>query len=75
MMIPNQFLNHLNNGPLHEEPTRTSPEDEGGPSYSSVDPDFSEVTVPHLILRFVLNHLVRDLNLAKTQTELLASRL
>jgi len=36
---------------LHvEEPTSTSPEDEPGPSFSNVDPEFPEVTVPQLFL-------------------------
>jgi hypothetical protein len=35
---------------LHEEElTSTSPEDEPGPSCSSVDPDFLALTVPHLV--------------------------
>jgi hypothetical protein len=35
---------------LHEEaPNSTSPEDEPGPSCSYVDPDFPELTVPHLV--------------------------
>jgi hypothetical protein len=37
---------------LHEEAlTSTSPEEETGPSCSSVDPDFPELTVPHLVLQ------------------------
>jgi len=38
-----------------------------------VDPDFPELTVPHLISQSVLNDLVRDLNLSKIQEEHLAS--
>jgi hypothetical protein len=37
-----------------------------------VDPDFLELTVPHLILQSELD-LGRDLNLLKIQTEVLAS--
>ena len=33
---------------LHEEPTTTSSEDEPGTFCSSVDPDFLELTVPHI---------------------------
>ena len=61
---------------LHEEePTSTSPEDEPGPSLPNVDPDFPEVTVPHLMSHSELNGPVRDLNISKIQAELLASRL
>ena len=52
-----------------------SPEDEPGPSCSSVDPDFLELTLPHLISQSELNDLVRTLSLSKIQAELLPSRL
>ena len=46
---------------LHdEEPTSTVPEDETGPSCFNVEPDFPELTVPHLISESELNDLVRD---------------
>ena len=46
---------------LHdEELTNTFPEVESGPSCSNVKTDFPELTVPHLILQFELNSLVRD---------------
>jgi hypothetical protein len=48
-----------------EKPTSTLPKDEPRPSCSSVDPDFSETTVPHLISQVDLNYLVTDLNLSK----------
>jgi len=58
---------------LHEEePINTYPDDEPRPSCSSVDPDFPERTVPHLISHFELNDLVRHLNLSKIQAEHLA---
>ena len=61
---------------LHDkEPTSTSSEDEPGPSGSNVDPDFPQLTVPHLTPQSELNGLVRNLNLSKIQTGLLASRL
>jgi hypothetical protein len=72
MTIPYQFVSHLNN---EEEPTSTSLEDEPGPSLSTANPDFPELTVPHLISQSELNDLVRDLNLLKFQAEHLASRL
>jgi len=53
------------------EPAITSPEDDPGPSCSIVDPDFPELTVPHLILQCELNDLVRDLNIFKVHAELL----
>jgi hypothetical protein len=40
-----------------------------------VDPDFQQLSVPHLISQSELNDLVRDLNLSKIQAGLLASRL
>jgi hypothetical protein len=47
---------------LHEEePTSTIPKDEPGPSCSSVNPDFPELTAPHLISQAELNYPVRDL--------------
>jgi hypothetical protein len=60
---------------LQEELTSTSPEDEPGHSCSSVEPDCQELSVPHLASQSEINDLVRDLNLSKIQTELLASRL
>ena len=61
---------------LHEEePTSTSPEVEPEPSCSNVDPDFPELTVPHLISQSEINDQVRDLNLSKIQAEPLASSL
>lgn len=60
---------------LHEEEaTSISPEDEPGPSFPSVDPDFPELTASHLISHSELNDPVRDLNLSKIHVELLASR-
>jgi hypothetical protein len=60
---------------LHEEATNsTSPEDEPGHSGSYVDPDFSELTVPHLISQSELKDLARDLSLSKIQRNF-ASRL
>jgi len=56
------------------KPTSTSPEDEPGLSISIVDPDFPEQTV-HLISQFELIGLVTDIDLSKTDTELLASSL
>jgi hypothetical protein len=51
---------------LHEgEPTNTYPEDVPGPSCSSVELDFLERTVPHLISQSELNDLLRHLNLSK----------
>jgi hypothetical protein len=59
---------------LHEEErTSISPEDKPGPSCSSVDPDFLELTVPHLVSQPEFNDLARDLNLSKIQAEFLAS--
>jgi hypothetical protein len=53
---------------LHaEEPTSTYPEHEYGPSCSNVDPDFPELTVPHLFSQFEFNDPVRELNLSKIQ--------
>jgi hypothetical protein len=40
-----------------------------------VDPDFPQLTVPHLISQSQLNDLVRDLSLSKIQAGLLAFRL
>ena len=60
---------------MHEESTSIFPKDEPGPSCSSVDPDFPELTVPHLTSQAELNYLVRDLNLSKIQAELYASSL
>jgi hypothetical protein len=40
-----------------------------------VDPDFPELTVPHLISPYECNDIVRDLNLLKIQAGLLASLL
>jgi len=54
MMIPYEFVSHLNNGPCVKENQPVSPEDEPGPSCSSVDPDFLELTLPHLISQFEL---------------------
>jgi len=62
--------------PLHqwtlheEEPTSTSPEDEPGPSFTIVDPDFPELNVPHLISQSELKDIMRDLNMSKIQVEL-----
>jgi len=51
---------------VHEkEPISTSPEDEPGSSCSIVNPDFTELTVLHLISQSEINYLVRDLNLSK----------
>jgi len=58
-----------------EEPTSISPENKPGHSCSSVDPDFLELTLPHLISQSELNDLVRELSLSKIQAELLSSRL
>jgi len=75
MIISYQFTSHLNKGTLHEEePNSTSPEDKPVPSCSNVDPDFLELTVPHLILQSKLD-LGRDLNLLKIQVKVLASDL
>jgi hypothetical protein len=41
-MPPQQWSLH------EEEPTSTSPEDEPRPSCTIVDPDFPELTVPHI---------------------------
>jgi len=60
---------------LEEEPTSTSPEDEPGPSCSSVNPDFLGLTVPNLMSQSELDDLMRDLSLSKIQVELLASLL
>ena len=60
---------------LHEESTNTSPEDEPGPSYSNVDPDFPQLTVLHLISQSEPNDLVTVFNLSKIHVELLFSRL
>ena len=57
---------------LHEEePPSISPEDEHGPSFPKVDPDFPKRTVFYLISQSELNDLVTDLNLSKIQAELL----
>jgi len=53
----------------------TSPDDKPVPSCSNVDPDFLELTLPHLILQSELDDLGRDLNLLKIQADLLASYL
>jgi hypothetical protein len=53
----------------------TSPEDEPGPSCSSVDADFLEWTVLYLISQHEFNNLVTDITLSDKQAELLASRL
>ena len=74
-MILYQFISHLNNGPCVKENRPVSPEDEPGPSCSSVDPDFLELTLPHLISQSELNDLVRQLSLSKIQAEHLAPRL
>ena len=61
---------------LHEkEPTSTYPEDEPGPSCSSVSPDFLEQIARRLILQSEFNYQLTDLNLSKIQAELLAYRL
>jgi len=60
---------------LREEPTSISPENKSGLSCSSVDSDFLELTLPHLISQSELNDLVRELSLSKIQAELLSSRL
>ena len=61
--------------PAWRRTTSTSPEDKPVPSCSNVDPDFPELTEPHLILQCELNDLVRDLHLLKIQAELMAFRL
>jgi len=43
------------------------------PSSSNVDPDFPELTVPHLISQSELTDLMRDLKLSEIQMALLAS--
>ena len=58
-----------------EEPTSNSPEDEPGSSCSNMDPDFPKLTVPHLVSQSELNDLATDLNLSKTQAQILTSRL
>jgi hypothetical protein len=58
-----------------EKPTSTSPEDEPGPSYSNMDPDFPELNVPHLVSQSERNNLVKHSHLSKVQAELLACRL
>jgi len=60
---------------LEEEATSTSPEDEPGPSCSSVDSDFLGLTVPKLISQSEPDDLMRDLSLSRIQAELLASLL
>ena len=40
-----------------------------------MDPDFPELTAPHLVSQSGLNDLARDLNLSKIEAELSASRL
>jgi hypothetical protein len=72
MTIPYQFVSHFNN---EEEPNSASLEDELGPSCSSVEPDFPELTVPPLISQSELKDLVRDLSLSKFKAEHLASHL
>jgi len=39
-----------------------------------VDPDFPELTVPHLLAQYELNDRAKDLCLSKIQAEILASR-
>ena len=56
-----------------QELASNSPEDEPGPSCSSADPDFLELTIPHLVSQSELNDPARDLSLSKIQAELLAS--
>jgi hypothetical protein len=73
MTVPYQFPKPPQQWTLHEEPNNTYPEDEPGPSCSSVDPDFPERTVPHLISQSELHDLVGHLNLSKIQAEHLAS--
>jgi hypothetical protein len=58
-----------------EERTSSSPEDETAPSCSSVHPGFPELTVSYLISQFEPNDLVRDLDLSKSQADLLVSHL
>jgi hypothetical protein len=58
-----------------EEPTNTSPEDEPGPSCSNVEPDFPELTVPHLISQSELKDLLTDPNISKIQAVRLVFRL
>jgi hypothetical protein len=61
---------------LHdEELTSTFPEVESGPSCSSMEPNFPELSVPHLIFQSEPNDLVRDQNFSKIQAVLLVSRL
>jgi hypothetical protein len=72
MLIPKPLQQLL----LHEEEqTSTTPEEELGPACSNVDPDFPELTVPHLTSQYEINGLVKILNLSKILAELLASRL
>jgi hypothetical protein len=48
---------------LHEEePTITSTEHKPGPSCSSPNPEFLELTLPHLVSQSELNYLETDLN-------------
>jgi hypothetical protein len=60
---------------LEEELTSTSPEDEPGPSCSSVNPDFLGLTVPNLMSQSELDNITRDLRFSKIQAEPLASLL
>jgi hypothetical protein len=54
---------------------KNKPEEELGPSFSSVGPSFPERTVPLLIFQSKLNDHVIDLNLSKIRTDILTSRL
>ena len=54
-----------------EEPLCTFPDDEHGPSFPNVNPDFPELILSHLISQSELNDLVTDFNFSKIQAELL----
>lgn len=67
--------------PIHKESEESTIATDSDTSFEgnekSSDPDFipSTSNEPHLITQFELNDLVRDLNLSKSQAELLGSRL
>jgi hypothetical protein len=52
-----------------EEPTGTSLEDETRPSFSNVNPDFTELTIPHITSQSELNDRVRKLSLSKIRRD------